>query len=201
MQKITGALLFAVLCTLASCKGHSKKVLVYATSNIKVDESQTGISVTEGTTHHEQELNFVTGDPVTLNATTPSGKVSLQVPEDGLYIANLKNDTVVGSFQHIGSDNGDAHITQEGLKQKLDSLQQLVNNQNVNAANRNYFILPNTIAKITSETKARVFGPFTTIPGGFDAGSVPEIYKFYSIKEIREIIARLAAMTGPSEKK
>jgi hypothetical protein len=49
--------------------------------------------------------------------------------------------------------------------------------------------------RITAETNAKVFGPFTTIPGGFDAGSVPEIYKFYTLSEIREIIANLQKMT------
>jgi hypothetical protein len=34
------------------------------------------------------------------------------------------------------------------------------------------------------------------VPGGFDAGSVPAIYKFYSMKEMREIIANLQKMTS-----
>lgn len=195
MQKLSVALLFAIGCSLVACKGHSKTILVYANSNIKADATNTNITVGDGTTHREQELSFVTGDPVTLNVTTGSGKLTLSAPEDGLYIANLKNDTVIGSMQHVGAD-ADSRITQEALKAKLDSLQQLVNNQNVNAANKNYYLLPNTIAKISGESKAKVFGPFTTIPGSFDAGSVPEIYKFYSIKEIRDIIAKLSAMTG-----
>jgi hypothetical protein len=67
--------------------------------------------------------------------------------------------------------------------------------QNISEANRNYFIAPGKLVRITAETKAKVFGPFTTIPGGFDAGSVPEIYKFYTLSEIREIIANLQKMT------
>jgi hypothetical protein len=68
--------------------------------------------------------------------------------------------------------------------------------QNVSEANANYFIAPGQIVKITPETKAKVFGPFTTIPGSFDAGSVPAIYKFYSMKEMREIIGNLQKMTS-----
>lgn len=201
MQRISCALFLGAALSLTACKGHSKKILVYASSKIEADNTSTNITVSEGTTHHEQELNFTVGDPVTLNITSPTGKLTLQATDDGLYIANLKNDTVIGSAQHIGADNGDARITQEALKQKLDSLQQLVANQNISAANKNYFLLPNTIAKITTETRAKIFGPYTTIPGSFDAGSVPEIYKFYSIKEIREIIAKLNAMTGAQPKK
>jgi len=196
MSRFSGALLFSALLALTACKGHSKKILVYASSDIQTDNTKTNITVADGTTHREQELDFTGGDPVTLNVQSTAGKVTLEAADDGLYIANLKNDTVVGSYQHVGAEGGEAKITQDALKQKLDSLQKLVANQNVSAANRNFFIAPNKIAKITTDTKARIFGPFTTIPGSFDAGSVPEIYKFYSIKEIREIIARLNIMAG-----
>jgi hypothetical protein len=186
--------LLAVVLTFTACKGHDKKILVYASSNVQTDNTKMNITVTDGTTHHEQELDFPGSDPVTLNIQSPQGKLALNATEDGLYIANLKNDTVIGSYQHVGSDNA-AKITQDALKQKLDSLQKLLLGQNVSDANRNYFILPGKIVKITSQTQARVFGPFTTIPGSFDAGSVPEIYKFYSIKEVREIVGNMQKMT------
>jgi hypothetical protein len=99
-------------------------------------------------------------------------------------------------MQHVGSESGESRITQDMLKQKLDSLQKLTLGQNVSEANKNYFITPGKITKISSNTKGKVFGPFTTIPGSFDAGSVPEIYKFYSMKEIREIIGNLQKMSG-----
>jgi hypothetical protein len=195
MQKLSGFLLLSVIVGFTSCKGHEKKILVYASSDIQVDNTKQHITVSEGTTHHEQELDFTGTDPVKLDIQYPAGKLSLDAHEDGLYIINLKNDTVIGSFQHVGADNGEAKITQDALKQKLDSLQKLVLDQNVSEANKNYFIVPGKIVKITSNPQAKVFGPFTTIPGSFDAGSVPEIYKFYSMKEVREIIDNLQKMT------
>ncbi len=187
--------LFLILITVfASCASHGKKILVMASSDIQVDPTQKNITVTDGTTHHEKELEFPGSDPVTLTIQSPAGKYTLEATEDGLYVANLKPDTLVGSYQHVG-ENADAKIGQDQLKQKLDSLQKLVQGQNVSAANRNYFILPGKIAKVGSDTKAKIFGPYTTIPGGFDAGSVPEIYKFYSNKEVRTIIASLTEMT------
>lgn len=198
MQKNSRFLLLAVIALLSACKGHEKKVLVYASDKITVDPTQQNITVAngDGTTHHEQELDFTTGGPVSLNITTPQGKYTLTVPEDGLYIANVKTDTVVGSKQHVGAEGGEGRITQDALTQKLDSLKKLAADENVSDANQNYFIVPGKIAKITTETKAKVFGPFTTVPGGFDAGSVPAIYKFYSMKEMREIIANLQKMTS-----
>ena len=196
MNRPFAFLLCSIVFSFTACKQHDKKILVYSSSDIQVDNTQKNITVSEGTTHHEQELSFSGSDPVTLNVQSPAGKFTLDATEDGLYIANLKNDTIIGSFQHVGTDNGDAKITQDALKQKLDSLQKLVLGENVSAANRNYFIPPNKIVKISEDTRAKVFGPFTTIPGGFDAASVPEIYKFYNIKEIREIITKLTGMTG-----
>ncbi|HEY4338170.1 MAG TPA: hypothetical protein VGM89_19820 [Puia sp.] len=188
------ALLFVVV-LFAACKGHEKKILVYSSDKITVDDSKQHITVAngDGTTHHEQVLDFTTGDAVTLNVESPQGKYTVTIPDDGLYIANLKNDTVVGSKQHIG-EGGEAHITQDILKQKVDSLQKLMQDQNVSEANQNYFIPPGKAQKITTETNAKIFGPFTTVPGGFDAGSVPAIYKFYSMREMRVIVGKLDKM-------
>src|SRR4051794_33475129 len=81
---------------LAACSSHQKKVLLYADSKVQVDQSQKNIVVEDGTTQIEQELNFNSGDPIVLNITGPKGKYSLEIKEDGLFLANLKNDTVVG---------------------------------------------------------------------------------------------------------
>jgi hypothetical protein len=198
MQRLLVLLTFTAITALTSCASHNKKILVYATSDsdIKVDETQKNITVADGSAHHEKELDFTGSDPVTLNIQTPSGKFTLQAADDGLYIVNLKMDTVVGSYQHVGADNGQTKISQDALRQKLDSLQKLVFGQNVSAAGRNYFIAPNQLVRITPEIKAKVFGPYVTIPGDFDAASAPEIYKFYTNKEVREIIANLTKLAN-----
>jgi len=195
MKKIKIIAAVACITFISSCASHTKKIILYASNDIQFDESQKNIAVTEGTTHHEKTLEFSGSDPVTLNVTSPAGKFTLQATEDGLYIANLKPDTVVGSYQHIGADNGTVKITAEGLQSRIDSLRKLIADSNVNTTNKNYFIKPGSIAKITAETKAKVFGPFTTIPSGFDAATVPEIYKFYTVKEEREIIEKLTQMS------
>ncbi|HVU98820.1 MAG TPA: hypothetical protein VHE34_26540 [Puia sp.] len=192
-------LLFAIV-LFAACKGHEKRVLIYASDKIAVDETQKNITIAngDGTTHHEQELDFTGGDPVTLNVESPQGKYTVTIPDDGLWIANLKSDTVVGSRQHVG-EGGEGRITQDVLKQKVDSLEKLMQDRNVSEANQNYFIPPTKAVRITTETKAKVFGPFTTVSSSFDAGSVPAIYKFYSMKEMREIVGKLEKMVGPSD--
>lgn len=194
MYKFHSFLFLTVLVSLTACKGHEKKILVYAGSDIHVDDSKQHITVSEGTTHHEQELDFATGSPVTLDVQSPQGKTSVTATDDGLYILNLESDTVVGSYQHVGASSK-INVSLDEAKHDLDSLQKLVSDQNVTATNRNYFITPGKMERVTPETKAKVFGPFTSIPGSFDAGSVPEIYKFYSVPEVREIIAQLEKAT------
>src|SRR6201989_3237126 len=135
MQKISGLLLLSVMVCFTACKGHEKKILVYASGDIKIDDSKTHITVADGTTHHEQELDFTSGDPVNLDIQSPQGKITLSATDDGLYIANCKPDTVLGSMQHVGAEGGESRITQDGLKQKLDSLQKLTLGQNVSEAN------------------------------------------------------------------
>lgn len=196
MQRLLFFLGLTAMTALTSCSSHDKKILVYASSDIQTDETQKNITVAEGSTHHEKELDFTGSDAVTLNIQTPSGKFTLQATEGGLYIVNLKNDTVVGSYQHVGADNGEVKITQDALKQKLDSLQKLILGQNVSVAAKNYFIAPDKIVWITAERKAKVFGPFVTIPQDFDAATAPEIYKFYTNKEVREIIGNLSKMAA-----
>ncbi|HEV2355115.1 MAG TPA: hypothetical protein VGR89_12785 [Puia sp.] len=194
MKNLPGLLALTALCSLSACKGHEKAIMIYADSDIKIDDTQKHITVSDGTTHHEQELEFHSSSPVTLTVGSPQGKFDFTATDDGLYVLNLKTDTVVGSYKHVG-ENAVTHISQEVAKHDLDSLQKLVADQNVSDANRNYFIVPDKMVRISANPKGKIFGPFQSIPGSFDAGSVPEIYKFYNISEVRDIIDNLEKVT------
>jgi hypothetical protein len=193
-MEMSSRFLFIVLFFLGACSSHQKKILIYANSKINVDETQKIITVQEGTTQVEKELEFNSSGPIVLNITGPGGKYSLEAPEDGYWLANVGSDTVVGSLQHTGSSK-QTRITQEQLKLQLDSLNKLVKDVNVSAASQNYFIAPGKISKISGKTGVKIFGPFTPIPSSFDASSVPEIYKFYDISEVYTIIAKLTEMS------
>jgi hypothetical protein len=193
MKKSYSILLFALL-ILSACSSHQKKILVYADSKIQVDESQKNITVEDGTTQVEQDLNFSSGDPVVLNISGPGGKYTLEVKEDGLFLANLKKDTVIGSMQHTG-ESRHTRITQQELQSQLDSLNKLIRGENISAAAKNYFVPPGQFVKISNFTNAKIFGPYQPVPSAFDASSVPEIYKFYSLPEEKEIIAKLTEMS------
>jgi hypothetical protein len=187
-------LLLSFVVSLSACTSHQKKILLYANSKIQVDESQKNITVTDGNTQVEKELNFTSSGPVILNISGPQGHYTLEAKEDGFWLANLKKDTVVGSLQHTGY-TAHTRITQEELNHRLDSLNQLVKGTNISAQAKNYFIVPTKIDKISDNTNTKIFGPFTSIPNDFDAGSVSEIYKFYNLSEVNTIIQKLTEMS------
>lgn len=151
------------------------------------------IAMKDGSGYAEQTVE-VTGDKaVSWNVETPAGKTTITIPEDkGFYILNLKTDTIVGAEQIMGRDLGTRTISQEELKVKIDSLTKLTAGANVSS--HNYFILPKQLIKISPNIEAKVFGPFNKIPSTLEAdknGNAPELYKFYTNTEMRELIANL----------
>lgn len=186
MKSFLYLLSFAIAISLVACGGSGKKVKIMASGKITV--SGTTIALEPGTTHNEQELT-VSGDKITVT----NGGVSTDYPvtEPGLYLLNLKTDTLVGSYQHVGTESISKTLTQEDLSKSIDSLQQLMAGNNVSASNRNYCIAPNKIIKITTNTKADIIGPYLKMPGSFEGGKEYEIYKFSTNKEIMEVVEKL----------
>lgn len=177
---------FAVAVLFAACSGGGKKVLVMASGKIQANGNT--VTLEPGTTHNETTI-VPDGDKITVNA--PDGKKEFDVKDAGLYLLNLKKDTLAGSYQKTGTDNSQIKITEESLWQRVDSLTLLMKGQNVNAANRNYSIPPFSIAKITDNTEAEIVGPYRKIPGSLDPSKKHEVYKFYTNKELAEIIDKV----------
>ena len=169
-----------------SCGGGGKKVVVMASGTIKADGNT--ITLQPGTTHNEQTIS-PGGDKITVNA--PSGNKEFDVKDPGLYLLNLKKDTLAGSYQKTGTDNSQIVITQENLWERVDSLTLLLKGQGVSEAKRNYSIPPMTIAKITGNAEAQIIGPYRKIPGSFDPSKEHEVYKFFTNKEISDIIEKV----------
>ena len=196
MKKIQVAILaLSAFCFVAGCsETKEKRVLVMASGKVQINDHL--ITLDPGTTHTENEIN-VTSDKLTVK--TPGGSTDFPVSESGLYILNIKNDTLVGSYQRIGTDNSQTVISQENLRMRLDSLNQLMTGRNTSAANRNFFIPPNQLGKITDNTGAQIIGPYKRVPGSFEGGKEHEIYKFYTNKEMHEIVGNLSKMVDTTK--
>lgn len=157
------------------------------------------VNMTKGSGYAEKEIEIREKEATTLSVETDKGKQDIQVPaEAGYYILNLKPDSIAGSIQLMGKDiSNNTVMTQEALKLKIDSLTNLASGKNINFKT-NFMVLPNQLLKISSNTKAQVFGPFRKIPAELevsDDNKEPEIYKFYLNLEIRELIGRLKKLT------
>lgn len=187
------------LISLVACSTPTnKRVLVLGRGKLTVKENN--ISMNDGSGYAEETADVMGDKAVTYNVTTPSGKTTLTIPEEkGFYVINLKTDTVVGSQQILGKNISSSRvISQEELKGNIDSLTKLTMGQNVSAANHNYFILPNQVVKVSDNMEAKVFGPFTKIPATLETdknGNAPEIYKFYTNTELRQLINNFKKMT------
>ena len=196
MKKIF--LFLAIASLLAACGGSNlKKVLVISKGTATIDKDAKTITVTSGTSSEEQTVDFDTKDKITLQLSTQGGKASVDLDAPGYYVVNAKADTIVGSYQHYGAPAAETKTyTQDYIKQQLDSLQQLIENKNVSAANRNFFILPNHAVKVSDHTDAFIVGPFHRMTSVAKQGDKePEVYRFYMVSEIRETIAHLKQIT------
>ena len=197
MQKLKLAIAALMMLSLFACSGEDKKVLIMSSGEIKI--SGNTITLEPSTRHNEQTISF--GEDK-LNIVSPDGNSEVAVSGgNGLYILNLKTDTLVGSYQRIGEQGGTEKITQEDLRMRIDSLQQLTKGTNVSAEKRNFFIPPRQISKVSDNGQAQVVGPYLKLPASFESGKEHEVYKFYTNKEVYEIIDKLKPMVGETEKK
>lgn len=185
---------------LASCSGHTKKVIIYANSKAVISEADKTITNKDNTGHVDQTIIFSTGDAVVFKVQPMEGEAyTIEVPEDGYYIVNTKaKDTIIGGFQKYSTpEEANRMMTQEELKHNIDSLKQMVAGANISAANRTFFILPGKAAKITENVQAEIVGPYHRMTSIAATGDeIPEVYRFYSISEVRETIAKLEKLTG-----
>lgn len=161
-------------------------MLIMASGSIKAEGDN--ITLAPGTTHNEQTITPA-GDKITVNS--PSGNKEFDVKNAGLYLLNLKNDTIAGSYQKTGTDNSQIVITEENLWERVDSLTKLLKGEGVSEANRNYSIPPMSIAKITNNVDAEIIGPYRKVPGSLDPSKSHEVYKFSTNKEIAEVIDKV----------
>jgi len=197
MKRVCFCLLAATM--LLSCSGGNnlKRVLVISRGQATIDKDAKTITVTSGTSSEEQTIDFDTKDKITLQINSQAGKATVDLDSPGYYVVNAKPDTIVGSYQRYGAPPTETRTyTQDFIKHQIDSLQQLIKDSNVSAANRNYFILPNHAVKVTDNTDAFIVGPFHKMTSIQQEGNKePEVYRFFMVSEIRETIDHLKALT------
>ena len=177
------------LALLASCsESHVKKVVVMANGKLTTDDTKQKLSLEPSNTHNEQILDF-NSDKVTLSVQTPDGEKKFDIQDDGLYVLNLKTDTITGGMVNYSTAGRAGSMSREQLDRMIDSTQKLIVGVDVSDDKKNYFIIPGNIKKITANTNASIVGPYKGIPYKVDEGA--EVYKFFTNKQQRESLGDL----------
>jgi hypothetical protein len=198
MKNLIALLVVAIV--LSACSSQNKKIVVMSKGEAVVNTDAGTISAKDGAGHNEKEA-YAGGGKIAFKLSSPAGDAAVELEEPGLYVVNVKTDTILGSYQnYIDPKLAQNVMTQEVLRQKLDSLKLLSEGKNVSAANRNFFILPNHAVHITGNSEALVVGPYHQMRSAEKInGKDPEVYRFYSIKEVREMIDKLTVLTTPKK--
>ncbi len=186
MKRIYIGLLAIIL---TSCAAETdKKVLVLGRGTLNIRENK--IEMNDGAGSAEQEIIMEKGWKE-LIVKTPTIDRKFEIPEEsGCYILNLKKDTIIGSNLNIGTDLNNRVLGQEELKIRIDSLVNLTQGKNANFA-KNFFCIPGQLMKVSANISAKVYGPYKKIPYKLevdDNGPEPELYKFYTNAEMRDLI-------------
>lgn len=185
--------MLAILCFAACSPGVVKKVKVMSSGKIQVDEATQTVTLTPGTQHNEADLTLTEKDKG-VTVKSPEGNNTYEVPDGGVYLLNLKTDTLIGNIVNFGNTGAPTNISTEQLEHIIDSTQQLINGQNASDANKTYFIVPKTIKKISVNANSKLINPYNNIPYKVELdnnGKAPEIYKFYTAKQKRESLNEL----------
>lgn len=184
---------------LVSCSSGSQDLFVYTNNGATIDEASKVIVVKDTFGHNDKEIKFSGADKKTLTVKLSSGDKTIDINEAGYFIVNAKaRDTIIGGYQKYSTvQEANRVMTQEELAHNIDSLKQMITGANTNPANKTFFILPYTAAKITDNADAFIVGPYHRMTSIEKAGDKdPEVYRFYSIREVRETIGKLEKLTG-----
>jgi hypothetical protein len=192
IRKLFSIMIVAVLLLVACTNKLDKKIVVMSSGKIQVDQNAKTITFEPGTQHNEGELSLGPNDKsVTVKST--AGDKTYELPDNGLYILNLKSDTLIGNLVNFGSSGVPASISGEQLQHIVDSTKKLINGENVDNQ-KTFFIVPNSIQKLTINLNAQLLNPYKNIPYKVEAdkdGKAPEIYKFSTNKQKRESLEEL----------
>ncbi len=174
---------------LAACSGGKKKVMIVASGSLTVNGNT--IKVDPSLTHNEQEA-FFTGDKVTLTVEVTNGTPkTFDLTDNGSYLLNLQNDTLIGGVVNYGASGMPGSISSELLDHIIDSTKQLMAGLNASDEKKTYFLPPFTLKKVSATDNAKIIGSFHGIPYSNEpdgSGKIPEVYKFFTNKQKRETL-------------
>ncbi|WP_315818751.1 hypothetical protein [Paraflavitalea speifideaquila] len=148
---------------LSSCSGGSKSgktLVVISSGKLQVDKTKPETIGFEPSNQHNEEILSYSGDTkVTVTVKSTTGDKTYELPDNGIYLLNLKKDTLIGSIVNFGSSGMPTAISTQQLEHIIDSTQQLLLGQNASDANKTYFLTPGSIKKLVPMKAPKSWGP------------------------------------------
>ena len=168
----------------------AKRVVIMASGKVILEGNT--ISLDPSFTHTEADQTFKDDKlQLTLKKTGDPDK-TFTLDQDGVYVINLQNDTLIGSTINYGEQGRPGRITAEMLDHIIDSTKALMNGSST--AKDAYFLPPLTLKKVSDKLNTKVIGAYKGIPYSNEAdntGKVPDVIKFFTNKDKREALEDL----------
>lgn len=189
------AIAFLTACSSGDGKGGGgKKVVVFSSGKMQHDAAtnNTTINFEPGNRHEELEITL-TGSDKAITVKTSAGDKTYDIADGGLYLINLKADTIIGSIVNFGGKQR-TNIGSEELDYLIDSTKKLMTGEGASDAKKTYFLPPNSVKKISTNLSATVLSPYKNIPYEVtpdEKGNAPEFYKFFTNSQKRETLKDL----------
>ncbi len=194
-------LLIYLVVLFSSCEQRvTKKFMLISNPGTVVDLEAKTITVTQTTAYEFKEFAIKDEGTVRFSVSTPNGNYTLELPKNGYYLINTKTtDTVVGSYQDYVAPKQDyTLLSQETLKQKTDSLINLMVGKNISEVNQNFFIPSKTASFITENLDAIFVAPYHSMTSlEVKKGTVPEVYRFYTNTDVRSMVEKMQELAKP----
>jgi hypothetical protein len=182
---------------LSACSGSKggKTLVIMSSGKMQVDKANPStVNFEPGTQHNEEILTYSGEGKTTVTIKSSAGDKTYDLPDNGIYLLNLKKDTMIGSVVNFGSAGMPTAISGEQLEHIIDSTQQLLMGQNASDEKKTYFLAPGSVKKLSPNNTAKVLGPYNAIPYKVEAdkeGNAPEYYKFFTNAQKREALGDL----------
>jgi hypothetical protein len=187
----------ATIALLAACSSGGsggKKLVVFSSGKMQHQvTNNTTINFEPGNRHEELVIDL-TGNDKQITVKTSAGDKTYEVPDEGVYLLNLKADTVIGSIVNFGANQQRSNIGSDELDYLIDSTKKLMTGEGASDAKKTYFLPPNSIKKITTNQGATLLSPYKNIPYEVtpdEKGNAPEFYKFFTNSQKRESLKEL----------
>ncbi len=196
-------LIICMMVFFSSCEQSvTKKFMLISNPGTVVDVEAKTITVTQTTAYEFKEFDLKDEGSVSFSVSTPNGNYTLELPKNGYYLVNTKAaDTVVGSYQDYVAPKQDyTLLSQEMLKQKTDSLVNLMVGKNVSEESQNFFIPSKKASFITENLDAIFVAPYHSMKSlEVKKGTIPEVYRFYTNTDVRSMVEKMQQLAKPIE--